>query len=462
LRLAVTAWNAASSGIASLGPGVALGLGAGALAAAVVIARLVPSRARLAAIAGLAVLGPAVASPGVVRTAGLLLTPPGTVSVVAGFIWVTYRDNGRRLLPLFAPFAAEAVLWLAWRERTTWPADFRRFVPVVLPLGLLFAGALASRIAAFGAWARRGAWLAVAGLAAASLWQAWPILRVAPMRGVHAQVEEIANRIPTPAIVISDRSGPSHLSLALQTTFGRDGLQVTERIPGGAFQAFAGRALAAGRRVFVALTGYQGDLPRNLRRSDLEGMRVALSSVVPLTYTALESSSVVFPRRLLAVATEVDLYEITGAGTGPAPALPFTADLGERDFAFVLRGFHAGESMPSARARWTTGEAQIALPRLAVAGPTATLVARLAAYRPPGITPPTVRVEIDGAEIGTIARPGPGFAEYRLPLDSAAVSRLRAGESTLAIIADTFVPKAAGLGDDTRVLGVAVDWIRVE
>ncbi len=462
LRLAATAWNAGVGVITSIGVGSALAAAA-VLAGTWVAAKLMPSGARLPALAGLAVLVPAVLSPGVAKTAGVLLTPAGAIAMVASFVWVAHRDRDRRLLPLLAPFAAEAVLWVVWREKTTWPADFRRFVPVVLPLGLLFTGALAAHVAEIGARARRGAWIVVAGLVALWVGQAWPTLRTPPMQGVHVQVEEIASRIPASAIVISDRSSPSHLPLALQATFGREGIEVTERVPpGGALQAFIGNALAANRRVYVMLAGYTDDLPRRLWRSDFEGLRVTPAFAAPLAYTVLESSAVAFPRRLTEVRTEVELYDVGREEGAPPVTLPFTADFGERDFAFALRGFYAGESMPSARARWTSGQAQIAIPRLVVAGPGATLVVRLAADRPPRVAAPTVRVDLDGAEIGVIVGPRPGFSEYRFALGGAMVSRLRAGDSTLTIHADTFVPKAVGAGDDTRVLGVALDWIRLE
>ncbi len=462
LRLAATVWNAGVGVITAFGVWFALAAAAG-LAGLWLATKLAPSGARLPGLAGLAVVAAAIMSPDVARTASVLLTPAGAIAVVVSFVWVAYTDRDRRLLPLVAPFAVEAVLWIAWRERTTWPADFRRFVPVVLPLGFLFVGALAAHVAGIGRWPRRGAWIAVTVLAAMWLGQAWPILRTPPMQGVHAEVEPIARHLPAEAIVISDRSSPSHLALALQAIFGRDGIQLTERVPpGGAFHAFIDRALTAGRRVYVMLAGYQTDLPRHLWRSDLEGLRVAPAFAVPLAYTLLESSAVTFPRRLAEVRVGMEVYEVGREADAPPVALPFTADFGERDFAFALRGFYAGESMPSAHVRWTTGQAQVAIPRLAIGGPGATLVVRLATRRPDGVAAPTVRVDLDGSEIGVIVGPRADFSEYRLALDGAAVSRLRAGDSILMFYADTFVPKAAGVGNDTRVLGVALDWIRLQ
>jgi hypothetical protein len=195
----------------------------------------------------------------------------------------------------------------------------------------------------------------------------------------------------------------------------------------------------------------------------LEGLYVRPAGVVPLRYTVLVSSGTAFPRTLRTVETNVELYEVTRAAAAHAAALPLVLDLGEGDFAFALRGFYWSESMGSARARWTSGEAQILVPRLTVPeGRDVTLLLRLATFRPAGIAPPTIRVALDDAEIGAIAGSGPDFSVYRITVNASAVARLRAGESALTIRTGTFLPKAVGLGDDARALGIALDWIRFE
>ena len=464
LRLSATAWDAAGHVFTTLGPGVALAILAFVGAATVICARLLPARAQILALGGVTVLAPAALSPGVVSTASMLLTPVGVAAVVAGFFLVLRRDADARLLPLLAVFAAEVVLWLAWREKTSWPADFRRFVPAVLPIGLLLLGGLVAHAGRAGPSVRRVRWLLPAGLAMAWLAQASPVLLAAPMRGVHAQVGKVANHIPAGAIVLTDRSVPSHLPLALQSTFGRQGLQLSGRLPPrGALREYLGTVLAAGRPAYVALAYFSHDASRHLWRSDLKGLYVRPAGVVPLRYTVLVSSGTAFPRTLRTVETNVELYEIKRAAAAQAAALPLVLDLGEGDFAFALRGFYWSESMPSALVRWTNGEAQILVPRLAVPeGRGLTLVLRLATYRPEGIAAPVVRVALDDAEIGVITGSRPDLSLYRIAMNPSALARLRTGESVLTIRTDTFVPKAAGLGSDTRVLGIALDWIRLE
>jgi hypothetical protein len=464
LRLSATAWDAAAHAFTALGPGTALAILGGVIAGMIVCARLLPTRARILALSGLMILAPAALSPGVVSTATLLLTPVGVAAVMAGFFLILRRDTDARLLPLLVAFAAEVILWLVWREKTSWPADFRRFVPAVLPLGLLLVGGLVEHAGRAGPWVRRVTWLVPTGLAMTWLAQASPVLLASPMRGVHAQVGRVADHIPAGAIVLSDRSVPSHLPLALQSAFGREGLQLSERLPPrGALREYLGRVLAAGRPAYLALAYFSHDASRHLWRSDLEGLSIRPAGVVPLRYTVLVSSETVFPRTLRTVETNVELYEITRAAAAHTAALPLVLDLGEGDFAFALRGFYWSEAMGSARARWTNGDARILVPRLTVPeGQDVTLLLRLATFRPAGIAPPTIRVALDDAEIGAIAASGPDFSVYRITVNASAVARLRAGESALTIRTGTFVPKAVGLGDDARALGIALDWIRFE
>jgi hypothetical protein len=464
LRLSATAWDAASDVFTTLGPVTALAILAFVGAATIIGAQRLPARARILTLGGVVVLAPAALSPGVVSTASLLLTPVGVVAVMAGFLLFLWLDADARLLTLLVPFAAEVVLWLAWREKTSWPADFRRFVPAVLPLGLLLLAGLVAQAGRAGPTVRRVRWLLPAGLAVAWLAQASPVLLAAPMRGVHAQVGEIASRLPASAIVLTDWSVPSHLPLALQSTFGREGLQLSGRLPPhGALREYLDNVLAAGQRAYLVLAYYGHDASRPLWRSDVEGLSVRPAGVVPLRFAVLVASKTGFPRTLQTIEADVELYEIGRKAVETPVSLPVVIDVGEQDFAFALRGFYWSESMPSARVRWTDGEAQILAPRLTVPeGRDVTLVLRLATFRPAGIAAPTVRVALGNVDVGAVATTGPGFSVYRITLNASVLARLRTGASVLTIRTDTFVPKVAGLGDDTRVLGVALDWIRLE
>ena len=169
-----------------------------------------------------------------------------------------------------------------------------------------------------------------------------------------------------------------------------------------------------------------------------------------------------FPRPVPGISRRIELYRLARPAEPAAVPLPLAIDVGDLDFRWVLRGFYGPERIEGARGRWTARRAEIALPRVAAGGSPVTLLIRLAGHRPRGVASPTIRLSIDGTPAGTIDRPGQRFDAYPIALGPALAERLRAGPATLAIEVDTFVPKAAGLGDDSRVLGILIDWIRLE
>jgi hypothetical protein len=162
------------------------------------------------------------------------------------------------------------------------------------------------------------------------------------------------------------------------------------------------------------------------------------------------------------MSARVELYQISRHAEEPGVALPVAIDVGDLDFRWLLRGFYGRERMADVGVRWTSGHADVALPRLAAGDASVTLLIRFATHRPPGVAMPTVRLSIEGADAGRIEGTSQGFETYQIELGPRLAARLRAGPSTLTIAADSFVPKAAGAGDDRRALGVAIDWLRFE
>lgn len=468
VRLCRAAWN----GLPHPSGGVILGLIGGLIAAVSVCAvlgvawhrRCAPrcppdTGARIAATVGAAV-ALAIFGPAAVIAANRLLSVPGLVAAFGGLVLLLWRTDGLRTLPMVLPFVAEAVLLGTWRETVALSADFRRVVPVMLPLATLYTGVLVATGASHPRRALRiAAWTVAGGIGSLWIWQVWPVLRQPPLQNLHNQVAQLAGRIPPGAVVISDRSVPSHLPLALQSSFGRIALPLIER-PGStaALQSFVEHVRASGRPAYVMVAS-SGIVPQRLRRTDFVDFSLRQVDVVPLHYTQLVPVLREMPRALPTTSVFVELYELTPGSDGHGAALPVVINIGDTGFESMLGGFYAAESMPSARARWTGGEGTVALPRVGRGARPASLVLRLAAYRPPGLPPPTVRLRLDGAPVGTIMSPGPSFGVYRLRLDEATSTLLTERATTLTVASDTFVPHAAGLGADLRVLGVAIDWI---
>ena len=401
-------------------------------------------------------------SPTVVVTASLLLSPVGLAVTAAGLAMILTRPLNWRVLPVLVPFLVGAMLMLAWRESGILPADFRRAVPAVLPGAILLIGFVVGTVANSRGWPSAAIWLLPIGLGGWYLAETAPILRTPPGRHIHAQVAYLANQLPPDAIVLTDRSVPGHLALALQYTFGRLALRMDSRpMAGDGIAPLVERSLAAGRPLFAAVAPLVTDRPTGLRRSDVAGfdMREAFSTT--LRYDVIVPVRGLFPSRQRVDEVPITLYRINARDT-TASARPLSIDIGGDDFAFIIRGFHAPEPLQSGTARWTTGDALIALPRLESARSSPTIILRLSANRPPGTAPPAVQLLIDDLPLGTISSATPDVREYRLDVPEAVHTRMLAAPTMLTIATEPFVPKAVGLNDDKRQLGILLDWVRIE
>ena len=141
--------------------------------------------------------------------------------------------------------------------------------------------------------------------------------------------------------------------------------------------------------------------------------------------------------------------------------MPATVEIGAGDLSGRIGGFYDVESMGEVSARWTREQAQVQLPRVPSMG-RATLVLRLAAPRAASMTPPLLRVALDGVEIGRTSALGGGFQLVEMPVPEHSLARMIGGASVLTLTVPTFVPAEHGMGADTRQLGVVVDWVRVD
>ncbi|MBI2833900.1 MAG: hypothetical protein HYX76_05670 [Acidobacteria bacterium] len=293
-----------------------------------------------------------------------------------------------------------------------------------------------------------------------------PLLTDPPMRDVATTLRQFANTFPTTSLLLMDRSVPSHLGPAINYRFGRDTLIVfrdVDTMP-DALRGLVRIAFARGRQVFVVTKGIGDQGGDSLWRSDLAGFTVAPRGTFPLRYMMLRSTREILPRTVAPIEDLLEVYRILPAGASAA-ILPTPAklDVGPLDFGFLLKGFYAREEMPSATARWMQSGAQMALPRLSTSPADHPMLAiRMAAYRPPGIAAPTLRLSVNESPVASIPGVTPGFTVYRFPLSDTIVTTLAREGGVLTFEGESFVPNRAGLGDDPRTLCAAIDWVSVE
>ena len=383
----------------------------------------------------------------------LLLTPWGLAAGAAGIaLWVREQRPAMAVLLAGLLLTSMMVYGESARERADMPMPLRRFVPVVLPLTALAIGSVLHRL-----WRMRRAWRAAAVMLWASILALWgvqsrPLARSAPMHGLHDQLARLASALPAGAIVVADGSTPSHLALSLWGSFGRDVLFVTPT-PGTA--SALGRLARDTRRPLVIVRG-GGETA--LTAADLADLVLSAPRTETLVLSAPEPATDRLPRAMTSREVALELYAAAPRG---APSVPVDVEIGAGDMAAALDGFHAAEQMGPASARWTTARARLLLPALPpLTG--AVLTLRAAAPRPAGRPAPLVRLQVDGIDAGVVEVTEPGFAEIAVAVPPAAVAAMAGAASILTLDVPTFVPSDHGMGDDTRALGIVVDWVRVD
>jgi hypothetical protein len=140
-----------------------------------------------------------------------------------------------------------------------------------------------------------------------------------------------------------------------------------------------------------------------------------------------------------------------GARLAPLDLAP-AAVAGEGDDARFVEGWYAPEPYFGSTARWSTAEASVILS----GGPAATL--DLTTFNLPDLGGRTVRVSVDGAEVGsfaTAAKPGPRRARIAVPKSDAPWRVVR------LVVESPWTPSAAGDSPDDRELGVLVRSLRL-
>jgi hypothetical protein len=126
----------------------------------------------------------------------------------------------------------------------------------------------------------------------------------------------------------------------------------------------------------------------------------------------LTDDSIYQRRRDATLGLAAALLAVLLLALGYSRAWPLALDIGGQDRRFVdlvtpeqpMRGFHAVEPFGGAMARWTSGDATLALPR-PPDGAASILALRLLNSRPAGQPAPLLRLNVDGQPIGTFEVP---------------------------------------------------------
>ncbi len=325
----------------------------------------------------------------------------------------------------------------------------RRYVPVVLPLTMLFGAltvvTLLARVVV--AQYRLRVTLATGALLVGLV--ARPSLAVVgqPLWDeALAQTAQVARLFPDQAVVLAspDLAG-THIQTSLAYLHDVDAILVQERNPDDqVLRRVIGDWLAHGRAVFLAL-GPQGfsffapDLVLEARDPAHIDLRV------------LERTRTRAPQAVVSTPIQLQLFQVTRTRGRDQPDI----DIGTPadDLLYDLQGFHGPErDRDPARGtfRWTGPQASLTLP----GGEAVTLV--VAGPRPPGTPPAEISVRIGEQLVGErVLGETPQAIRLALPETGAQ------GPIDLTIQSTVFQPRSLGLSPDPRDLGVRLYRVTV-
>ena len=328
--------------------------------------------------------------------------------------------------------------------------SMRRYVPVVLPLTMLFAALTAVGLLARVPAARYRAGLTLAAGALLVGLVARPSLAVVGLPlwdEALAQTAQVARLFPERAVVLMspDLAG-THIPTSLAYLHDVDTILVQERNPDDQVLRRVIRGwLARGRAVFVVV----GQQEFSFFAPDFALAAVERAHIDLYT---LERTRTRAPQAVVSTPIRLQLFQVTRT-SGPART---AIDVGTPadDLLYDLQGFHGPErDGDPARGtfRWTGPQASLTLP----GGEAVTLV--VAGTRPPGTPPAEISVWIGERLVGERVL---GETPQTIRLDRPETGD--PGPIDLTIQSTVFQPRSLGLSSDPRDLGVRLYRVAVE
>ena len=329
--------------------------------------------------------------------------------------------------------------------------SMRRYVPVVLPLTMLFGAltvvTLLARVVV--AQYRLGVTLATGALLVGLV--ARPSLAVVgqPLWDeALAQTAQVARLFPDQAVVlVSPDLAGTHIQTSLAYLHDVDAILVQERNPDDqVLRRVIGDWLAHGRAVFLAL----GPQEFSFFAPDLVLEAVGTAHI---DLRVLERTRTRAPQAVVSTPIQLQLFQVTQTVERDHPVV----DVGTPadDLMYDLQGFHGPERDREDPARgtfrWTGPQASLTLP----GGEAVTLV--VAGTRPPGTPPAEISVRI-GEQLVVERVLGDTPQAIRLALPETGAQ----GQIDLTIQSTVFQPRSLGLSPDPRDLGVRLYRVAVE
>ena len=390
---------------------------------------------------------------------GWYLSPLGLALGLAGIIWIVLRENWQRVWPVLAVGLSFSILYLYDIMNNPYHIyAMRRYVPAVLPffvIGMAYTVAKVGVLPDRGGRARCAAGFVACILGGLLLYNSRSVWNLVEFRGLTSQMQAVADSLEPEAVLLFDDRGPvgvgATVGTSLQYLFGFTVFDLQEdyvqeeslrqlisdwQLQGRGIYWVAGPQPTLGLPAWLNLEPELGSWLRTER---------------------LEASYHDFPEKRVAYTVPLEFYRVVAGSAHSSCSLPASVDVGSLDAAYLQSGFHGKELLGSRSIRWTDGAAAMKLPCLPPAETDfLTLSVTAAAVRAAGAAPVNVTLSADGQALGEFVL-GREFEELRAPLPRS----LSGGDVVVSIESDTWVPFEAGVGDDSRSLGILIDSVQV-
>ena len=393
--------------------------------------------------------------------ANFYVTVPAILAALLGYLLYARKAFWRD--PALFATAAIFTVFIFYKIRIV-PEHFwaaRRFLPVILPVTLLFA--CAAGLGNSGAGRIRVP-RAILGLILVCL-LGWHFARASQSVAAHVEyagliphLEGLAAQFGNDDLVIvegRDAQSDVHvMATPLAFIYGRNVLVLNSARPDKAvFGTFLEWAKTHYKRVlFVGGGG-----------TDLLSHRYGIKAVSSMRFQVPEYESALnaYPRSIRRKEFEFSVYEFAKPAAATAAGGRFDLDVGVNDDVHVLR-FHAKEVADGRTFRWSRPTSYVSVTTISAASRELILVLGDGG-RPPAAPEARVDVYLHNQQIGSVIVDG-GFTPYSLqiPPDLAARAAAAADSVELRLVTATWSPaRVLGSGDD-RLLGVMLDRVTIK
>ena len=335
----------------------------------------------------------------------------------------------------------------------------RRYVPVVLPAFIIWGSYALTQLASLKKWGR---WLAL-GLTAAwlgiALYQGRGLIRQVDNRGAVEQFQTLNSALePHSVLFLSGYAAVSQgdiIGTPLQYLYDHDVfvLRDSDVLANPVMTPTLSQWLDEGRAIYLLTNGREPlTLPPEWSAESWLDFHFSLAS--------LENTYHHFPRQIITHRTPVSVYRLRNEPERKelSAAYPLTVDIGGLDDLDLSGEFYGKEWLSDKLSvRWMGQRAELRLPP-PPNGQEIKISLRLGRSGGADLELDPLSLYANDQLLGTIT-PARGLKTYELTgtLPSAAQDEL-----VLTLETGTWNPKALGLSQDDRDLGVMLDWVKIQ